>query len=147
MKRNIQSGKAKFSSILIVAIIFYAGFYLFKLISANMTPGQVENEITNAIGVERGPSFTIAKGEKIVRDALERHGVLESINADDRDDVETVNPNVGREAVGEHQSIIVELDEKTTTVRFYADFHVTVDFFFFKQIKYYEVEGVVINYN
>ena len=147
MRRHSQSGKVKMSSVLIVAIIIYAGFYLFKIITANLTPGQIKNDITNAIGIERGPAFTIAKGEKIVRDVLKRHGVLESEYDDEEEDVEMENVDPGPDAVGEPQRIVVEFNAKSVTVKFYTNFHLEVDFLLYKEIKYYEVSGEVQNYN
>ncbi|MCP5048783.1 MAG: hypothetical protein GY940_16550 [bacterium] len=142
-----QSGKIRFSSILIVLAIIYGAFVAVKIIATNVMPGQIRVDITDRIGILRGPSFTVEDGIKIVKDVLRENGVLESEydDADEgvaHDDTET---SAGRQYL--NQRIDVRLNEKTTMVEFSLTYEYETNFLFFKQKKTYEVKGEVQNYN
>jgi hypothetical protein len=152
MRRLRESGKIKFSSVLIVAIIFYGGFCVVKIVSANIMSGQIKNDIIEQIGYLRGPSFTVEAGEKIIREILKKNNVLESdldpeydAERDEGGQADDTQTEAGSET--RHQKINIRIDRKSAMVYFYADYHYEINFFFFKQLKYYEVKGEVQNWN
>jgi uncharacterized membrane protein len=152
MKYQMQSGKAKFSSLLILAIIFYAGYAVVKIVSSNIMNGQIKNSIIEQLGYARGQNFSIEDGEKIVRKVLKDNDVLES----DYDNEETGNDNYisdtdNEEAVDEEgeykgQVVLVELDKKNSLIKFFATYQYELNFIFFKKMKYYEVRGDLPSY-
>jgi len=147
MKRNSEKGAAKFSSILIVALICYGAFAAIKIISANVMEGQIRNNIIDEIGLQRGPNFTAENARKIVREALKAQGVLENDTEYSEESTTESTSEANSDSATAEQIIYAEIDEKTSMVRFKATFNYTVNLIFFKQKKHYVVEGELLNYN
>ena len=152
MKLHMKAGKMRFSSILIVAILFYGGFVAVKIVSANIMQGQIKTNIIDRIGHLRGPDFTVEQGIKIVIDVLRENNVLEA-EYDDTEDEEGEADTASYTDMGsgdedeEFQRIDVKINSKENLVEFFVTYKYEINFIFFKQLKYYEVVGEVQNYN
>jgi hypothetical protein len=149
MNRQYNSGKIKLSSLIIVLAVIYGGFVVFKIVTANIMKGQIRVEITDKIGIVRGPSFTVEEGINICKEVLENHGVLDRDFKDDEYGTYADHNDTENSASREynHQVIDVRIDDKTTMVHFYLTYEYENNFIFFKQKKKYEVQGEVQNFN
>lgn len=144
-------GGMKFSTILIIVILFYAGLVTVKIVSANIMKGQIKTDIIEQMGYYRGPDFTTESGEKLIRDVLKKHGVLdldyEDENYEDNyqyseEELRSKNPEDYK-----GHGITVNLNDKKSMIKFHLRYKHVNDFIFFKQPKVYDVEGEVQNMN
>lgn len=145
------SGGMKFSTIIILVVLFYAGFFVVKIVSANIMRGQIKTDIIDQMGFLRGPDFTIEAGEKLIRDILKKHGVLdleyEDENYEDNYEYGEQEKESDRPEDYKGHGITVDLNDKKSQISFHLRYKYTNDFIFFKKTKVYDVEGEVQNYN
>lgn len=156
--RNVRlntnpAGSMKFSTILILVVLFYAGFATVKILSANIMRGQIKTDIIDQMGYLRGPDFTVSGGEDVIRNTLKKHGVLdedyEDENYEDNYDYENDEKAMGSTDPKDYRGhgITVNLNDKKSVITFHLRYKYTTDFIFFKKEKVYDVQGEVQNYN
>jgi len=145
MRKHRQKGKVTITTILFFVVLFYAGFVVVKIISANLTKSQVKNEIIDKFGYIRGNDFAPEEGEKIILQVLKDNGVLPADeNYDFEDDEETVNQSKSGLKAPE---IYVEFNKKSAEIVFFVEYEYEVSLVLFKYKKIYTIEDKMRSYN
>ena len=154
MKRKTnREGKITITTIIVMIVLFYAGFAAFKIITSSVTKSQIKNEIVEKFGFHRGAQFTADQGQEIIEEILEANGVLTP--GDDPPREESGEDEYkgeaayqgGAEEFREGTKIFVEVRERGSKVWFQVEYTDTIDLIFFKKKTRYSIEEEVINYN
>lgn len=144
-------GGIKFSTILMLVVVFYAGFVLVKVVSANIMRGQIRADIIDQMGYYRGPDFTIEAGEKVITEILKKHGVLDLEYDNEYYDDDYVYSEAEKKSDNPEDykghGINISLNDKKSMINFHLRYKYTNDFIFFKTVKVYDVEGELQNFN
>jgi hypothetical protein len=163
MRGHTQSGKIRFSTLIIMAILFYGGFCIVKIASIHVTKGQIKTSIINKIGEIRGPDLTVAKCEEIILDVLQENGILNTADETTTDESKTDNSttdnsttdNSTTDKTTEENTAVDDSDPQIKVTignhRAYVHFIVTYQYitrlYLFKYKNLYTVEGDIQNYN
>ncbi len=73
---NKKDGKATFSTLVFIILIFYGGYVAVMLISAKITESQIESDIIDRFGILRGPDFSEDKAATEIRKILKKNGAV-----------------------------------------------------------------------
>lgn len=115
-----QEGKFNLAGLLILAILFYGGYALIKMISTSLMQSQIENEVVDTFGVIRGSDLTERDAVKAIRDILLRNDVI----FDERDE----------------GAVDVEIHTQKGKIYYYFKYEVETDYLFFKKRQVVEVD-------
>ena len=115
-----QEGKFNLAGLLIMAVLFYGGYALVKMISASLMESQIENEVVDTFGVMRGADLTDDQAVKAIRDILLRNDII----FDEQDT----------------GAIEVEIVKQEGKIYYYFKYEVETDYLFFKKRKVVEVD-------
>jgi hypothetical protein len=143
-KMRNQKGKINLSSILIFLLLFYGAFVAFRLISSRITKSQIKNEIIDRFGYIRGTEFTPQKGENVILDILEEHGLY----SDEFQETEDENASNAEGEVNKDTftpKIFVEIHG--SKIRFVLEYSESINLLLFKMTPKYIIEDEMLNYN
>ncbi len=150
MTQHRQSGKINIVGLLMIVVVFYIGFVVVKIISANMTKSQIKTSIINDIGQIRGPELTVEACENVIWNVLISNGISEyGDEVPDADGKTTVDKSTATSGVPVYPGpqMDVTINKKDSTVHFRVTYRHINNLLLFKQKKIFEVEGDVQNYN
>ncbi len=111
-----QKGKISFTGIFIVLLVFYGAFAAIKIISVNITEDQINKNIKDKIGLERGYKFTEERGREIILEVLTKSNDI------------VFDPK-------EEGTIDFTIDDEKKLIIYYYEYELVTDFLFFKKRK------------
>lgn len=123
-----QKGKISFAGIFIVFLVFYGAFAAIKIISANITEDQINKNIKDQIGLERGYKFTEERGREIILEVLTKSNDI------------VFDPK-------EEGTIDFTIDDEKKLIIYYYEYELVTDFLFFKKRKKIGFEDDMRSYN
>jgi len=124
---NLMRGKSTIFNLILLLLVAYGGFALVKHLGAGFEARSIAAAVKDRISLERGQDFTPAKGEELIRQILERRGVI----VDDNDDGD----------------VEMTIDSKRQVIEYYFRYGMDVDFLFFTQRRIFEVEDEIPSYS
>ncbi|MGE5343280.1 MAG: hypothetical protein ACM3SY_17565 [Candidatus Omnitrophota bacterium] len=148
MKR--QQGKVTLTGLLLIVIIVYGAFVAIKFASVTIDSTQLKKDISDRIGLSRGPDFTLEDGQKIIREILVQKRI---IAADERIAVEgeeNENPPGGDSDAPQtppRVTIAVRFDDNKTKIKFFVKYDEELNLILFKRKQTVTVEDQIINLN
>lgn len=148
MKVHLQSGKIRFSTLIILAVLFYGGYCAVKIASAEIMKGQIKTACVNGIGEVRGPDLTVERCEEVILDVLDENGILGSEETPANDETKTDTATTEETTPNDNDPTIkVTINGSRSNVHFTISYNYTSNLVFFKYKKSYFIEGDVQNYN
>ncbi len=121
-----KDGKITFGGIILMLIIFYGGYAAVMLISTSLMQSQIENEVTDSLGLVRGVDLTSDMACETIREVLKKNDVI--FNEKNKGIVE------------------VTIDRKAGKMFYYFRYEVETNFIFFKNKKTVEVKDEMRSY-
>ena len=121
-----QSGKITLIGFIIIVIVLYGAFAIFKIITSNVVQGQINNKVRDTMGIIRGAGFTPEKGEEAIKNILQ-----------ERDDI----------IVKEEHVISVELDNRRGEIIYTFEYELETNYLLFTSKKRVEVKDHMRSYD
>jgi len=121
-----KDGKITFGGIILMLIIFYGGYAAVMLISTSLMQSQIENEVTDSLGLVRGVDLTSDMACETIREVLKKNDVI----------FDEKNKGI----------VEVTIDRKAGKMFYYFRYEVETNFIFFKNKKTVEVKDEMRSY-
>ncbi|MEN8221811.1 MAG: hypothetical protein ABFR36_01020 [Acidobacteriota bacterium] len=119
--RNSNQGKLTITGIIVILLIIYGAFAAIKLITANITEGEIEKKVTDRLGRERRYALSESEAEDYIYEILSKQRDI-----------------VFGEA--EEDTIAVTIDWEKKTLFYYFEYAIETDLIFTKKIKRVKVD-------
>ncbi|MEN8153378.1 MAG: hypothetical protein ABFR75_05095 [Acidobacteriota bacterium] len=111
-----QKGKLTVTGIITILLVFYGIFAAIKIISANITEDQVQKDIKDRIGIERGYGFTEERAMEIIVNTLKKHSDI------------VFDPD-------EEGVVDVTIDDEKKLIIYYFEYELVTNYIFFEKRK------------
>ena len=121
-----KDGKITFGGIILMLIIFYGGYAAVMLISTSLMQSQIENEVTDSLGLVRGVDLTSDMACETIREVLKKNDVI----------FDEKNKGI----------VEVTIDRKAGKMFYYFRYEVETNLIFFKNKKTVEVKDEMRSY-
>ncbi|MBN1197454.1 MAG: hypothetical protein JXA62_08620 [Candidatus Aminicenantes bacterium] len=124
---NAMRGKSSLLNLILVVLVVYGAFALVKHLGAGFQSRSIAAQVKDRLALERGAGFTAQKGEAVIREILNREGVI-----------------LDEEGEGEVEVII---NNDRQMIEYFFRYEVDVDFLLFKQRRIFQVEEEIRSYS
>ena len=124
---NAMRGKSTFLNLILVLLVAYGGFALVKHLGAGFQSKSIAAQVKDRLALERGAGFTAQKGEAVIREILNREGVILDEEGDGL--------------------VEVTINNDRQMIEYFFRYEVDVNFLFFTQRRVFEIEEEIRSYS